>query len=238
MKIDVILSPAEIDLLPQKDLRDTVCVVFDILRATSSIVTALEHGAQEVYPARSIEEAFSLRSKFPGALLGGERHGDKIEGFDLGNSPAEYAGDMPRRIITTTTNGTIALRACEGAARVFAGALLNMKALAAALSSEALLLLVCAGTFRDSALEDVFAAGMLCEALRGADLTDAAGIATSVFKRYRGDGLAALTASRNGHVLKAHGRAEDIAWCARVSVYEAMGEMLAGIVRPIRAENG
>ena len=100
MRIDAILSPPEIDLLPQRDLRETVCVVFDVLRATSSIVTALAHGAREIFPAGTIEEALALRSKWPEAALGGERHGGKIDGFDLGNSPAEYAKKPPAKIIT------------------------------------------------------------------------------------------------------------------------------------------
>ncbi len=171
MRIDAILSPPEIDLLPRRDLRGTVCVVFDILRATSTIVTALASGAREIFPVSTIEEAHALHLQWPDAALGGERHGDRIENFDFGNSPAEYAANPPARIITTTTNGTVALRACEGAGEVFAGALLNMDALALRLTRRQPdeLLLVCAGTFRDVALEDVFAAGRLCGAFESAE---------------------------------------------------------------------
>src|SRR3989442_13873822 len=99
MKIDAVLTPAEIDLLPQRDLKNTTAVVFDVLRATSTILTALAHGAREIYPVRTIEEAFALQSaQMPGALLGGERHGEKIDGFDLGNSPLEYRRELPERI--------------------------------------------------------------------------------------------------------------------------------------------
>jgi len=234
MRIDAILSPPEIDLIPRRDLRETVCVVFDILRATSSIVTALAHGAREIFPAGTIEEALALRSKWPEAALGGERHGGKIDGFDLGNSPAEYAKKPPAKIITTTTNGTVALRACHGAAEVMAGALLNMDALVRRLTAQPprQLLLVCAGTFRDAALEDVFAAGMLCASLPECSMSDAARICSAVFSAYRGNALGVLEESQNGQALKRNGRMDDVKWCARESVYAVLGMMKEGVIRP------
>src|SRR5438874_260400 len=100
MKIDVVLNPPEIDPLPQRDLHDTVAVVFDVLRATSTMLTALANGATEIFPVRTIEEARTLKQSMPEALLGGERHGERIEGFDLGNSPLEYREHIAgRRII-------------------------------------------------------------------------------------------------------------------------------------------
>ena len=133
MRVEAVLTPAEIALLPRRDLSDATCVVFDVLRATSTILTALFNGATRVYPVGTTAEAFTLRdTRLPAALLGGERGGVRIEGFDLGNSPREYTPEIVsgRDIITTTTNGTVALRACAGARTVFAGALLNLRALA------------------------------------------------------------------------------------------------------------
>src|SRR5258706_15449923 len=102
MRIDAVLSPPEIDLLPERDLSNATAVVFDVLRATSSMIIAFAHGAAEIIPARTIEEALSLKARMPDAKLGGERHGDRIEGFDLGNSPLEYRDVRGARIITTT----------------------------------------------------------------------------------------------------------------------------------------
>lgn len=231
MKIDAVLSPPEIDLLPQRDLGNTTCVIFDVLRATSSMITALGNGAKEIYPVRTIEEALALKAKLPGALLGGERHGDLIEGFDLGNSPLEYRASKAARIITTTTNGTVALRACEHAREVLAGALLNMDALRVYLQQRAPenLLLVCAGTFRELALEDVLAAGMLCQS--DAELTDAARVARSVFGQHRHHILQSLRESRNGRVLLAKDRDEELRWCAQLSLYDAVGVMKNGVIR-------
>ena len=233
MKVDVVLSPPEIDRLPARDLSGTTAVVFDVLRATSSMITALAHGASEIYPVCTIEEALALKQSMPDAILGGERHGDRIEGFDLGNSPREYLAPA-RRLITTTTNGTVALKACEKASTVLVGALLNMEALTREVSqgsSDSSLLLVCAGTFRELALEDVFAAGMLCAGLPEAELTDSAQVAVALYWRHERDPMGLLRLARNGRALLAAGREQDLLWCGKISCYEAVGVLDGGSVR-------
>ncbi|MCX6967079.1 MAG: 2-phosphosulfolactate phosphatase [Verrucomicrobia bacterium] len=233
MIIDAILTPAEIDVLPQADLSASVCVVFDVLRATSSIITGLAHGAEEIRPVVSIEEALSARAQWPDAVLGGERFGDRIDGFDLGNSPLEYCRAGLRRIVTTTTNGTVTLQACASAREVWVGALLNMQALVDRLrqSGPERVLLVCAGTFRELALEDVLAAGMLAAAFPEATLTDAAQVALALYRQHQANLCAALELAKNGRVLRAHGRAEDVAWCAQVSRFPIVGVLRDGVIR-------
>jgi len=233
MIIDAILTPAEIDNLPDCDISQTVCIIFDVLRATSSIVTALAHGAEEIRPVASIEEALAVRKLCPDAILGGERFGDRIEGFALGNSPLEYCQTGLRRIVTTTTNGTVALRACAAAREVWAGALLNMQALEDRLRHDAPehVMLICAGTFRELALEDVFAAGMLANAFPQAKLTDAAQVAQALYLQYQADAGAALAQSKNGRVLLAKGRGDDVAWCGQVSRFPLVGVMRDGVIR-------
>ena len=78
MKFDAILSPAELPALAKRDLRDATCVVFDVLRATSTFVTALHNGAKAIVPVSEIAEALALRQKQPDILLGGERDGVRI----------------------------------------------------------------------------------------------------------------------------------------------------------------
>jgi 2-phosphosulfolactate phosphatase len=176
MKIDAILSPAELPALAGRDLRDIACVVFDVLRATSTFVTALHNGAKAVVPVAEIFEALAIRQKQPGVLLGGERDGVKIRAgqtggvdFDLGNSPREYTPEKVRgkTIVSTTTNGTRALRACAGAQTVLAASFLNLTVTAQFIRQlqPAQILLVCAGTRENMADEDVLAAGALCEIL-------------------------------------------------------------------------
>jgi 2-phosphosulfolactate phosphatase len=238
MHVDVALSPAEIDHLPERDLRGATCVVLDVLRATSSIVTGLAHGAAGFWPAQTIEEALALRRGLPGALLGGERGGERIDGFDLGNSPLEYRELAGREVITTTTNGTLALRACRGAAEVIAGALLDLDAVAARLrrANAAEVLIVCAGTHREGALEDVYAAGALIEALAPQSLADAAQVALAVSSSAGGDALGVLRGSRNGRTLIEKGRADEVAWCAQRSLWPVIGVVRDGWIRPERVE--
>jgi hypothetical protein len=116
--LEVLFAPAEYASLNQHDLRQTVCVVFDVLRATSTMVAALDNGAAAIVPVADIAEALDLRRREPDVLLAGERNGLRIQGdltggieFDLGNSPREFtrARVEGRTIVMTTTNGTRAL---------------------------------------------------------------------------------------------------------------------------------
>ena len=173
MKIDAILSPAELPALAERDLRGTACVVFDVLRATSTFATALHNGAKAIIPVGEISEAIAFKKKQPDVLLGGERDGIRISSngidFDLGNSPREYTPEKVRgkTIVSTTTNGTRALRACASAQTILAASFLNLGATAEFLRAKNFqdILLVCAGTRENKADEDVLAAGALCELL-------------------------------------------------------------------------
>jgi 2-phosphosulfolactate phosphatase len=179
MRVDVILSPAELPALAQRDLRETVCVVFDVLRATSTFVTALHNGAKAIVPVSEISEALAFkkaqggREKAEVFLLAGERHGVKIHAdgidFDLGNSPREFTPETIRgkTIVSTTTNGTRALRACAKAKTVLAASFLNLTAIGEFLRRNHFvnILLICAGTGENPASEDIIAGGALVDAL-------------------------------------------------------------------------
>src|SRR5208282_4843445 len=160
MKIDAILTPAELPALAKRDLRETICVVFDVLRATSTFVTALHNGAKTIIPVGEISEALAILQKQPDVLLGGERNGLRISAqgidFDLGNSPREYTPEKVRgkTIVSTTTNGTRTLRACTGAKTILAASFLNLSATVEFIKKiqPAQVLLVCAGTRENTAL--------------------------------------------------------------------------------------
>lgn len=232
MTIDAALDPADIGQLSQRDLSQTTCVVFDVLRATSSMLTALAHGAAEIFPVTTIEAALALRAEIPGALAGGERGGEKPAGFDFGNSPLEYREARGAKIVWTTTNGTVALRACEHAERVLVGALLNLDAVAALLRGTEDVLLVCAGTHEELALEDVYAAGCLAALFPEVRLTDSARTALAVSQAFP-ESIDALRQSRNGRTLVEKGRGAEVEWCARRSAYNIVGFMDGSIIRPI-----
>jgi len=224
MTIRTILNPAEIRNLPLQDLSDEACVVFDVLRATSSIVTACAHGARRVFPVLSIDEALALKAEMPDAILGGERGGDRIEGFDVGNSPAEYCGFAGRDIISTTTNGTVALRACEDSPHVFAASFLNMKATADAILRLApkRVCIVCAGTHADFSYEDALAAGRFVLHFNDALLDDASLAVRDVFFTHRDDYAITVRNVANGRALVAAGRDADITWCMREDVFDTV----------------
>ena len=148
-----------------------IAVVIDVLRASTTIVTALANGAPRVRPVLTVEQA-RVDAAALGAMLGGERGGLKIEGFDLGNSPREYSPDRVggRSIVITTTNGTAALNACAGAIDVLIGAVVNRSAVAAAAHALAMkhggcdVHLVCAGTNGMVTEEDLLGAGAILDA--------------------------------------------------------------------------
>jgi 2-phosphosulfolactate phosphatase len=233
--IEVLFTPAEFRALPQRDLANTVCVVFDVLRATSTIVTALANGAAVFIPVEEISEALTRHRQQPDALLAGERDGLRIGAaltggveFDLGNSPREFTpGKVAgKTIISTTTNGTRALRACAGAESVIVGSLLNLQATARFVMKKkpSHLLLVCAGTVENAALEDTLAAGALCDRLLAAsaavELLDSAEIALRVYRHAESDFPTAVRSSQNARRLLANADlSDDVEFCLRRDCY-------------------
>jgi 2-phosphosulfolactate phosphatase len=203
-------------------VKGCAAVVIDVLRATSTIVTALGNGAARIVPAATPDEARDHAAKLPAGsfLLGGERGGVKIDGFDLGNSPREYSTERVRgkTIVFTTTNGTEALRACTsgGAASVWIGSLLNIEPIVdALLEISEDIVLVCAGTEGVQGIDDAYAAGALVEALLDAEdfeLDDSAQIAVNHF-RAAGTALIVLQTSLGGRNLKRVGLDSDIEDC-------------------------
>ena len=246
--LEVLFAPAEYARLHERDLRQTVCVVFDVLRATSTMVTALGNGATAIAPVAEIADALSLRKRQPEVLLAGERDGVRIGGhltgsvgFDFGNSPREFtaASVGGRTIAMTTTNGTRALRACAPASAVLVGSFLNLRATAEFIEQQGPmhLLLVCSGTRDQAAYEDVLGAGALCDLLwakyGGGAVADSALIARRLFQLEQGDLLTAVAQSRNGRRLMALPELrEDVAFCVQRDRFKFVTEMgKDGVVR-------
>jgi 2-phosphosulfolactate phosphatase len=157
-------------LVDPEELAGGTVVVIDVLRSTTSIVHALEAGAREVIPCAEIDEVRQLAAEYPPGevVLGGERHGVKIEGFDLGNSPEEYS---PRKVagktvIITTTNGTRAMAQAASAEKILIGAFVNVSAIQARLLGEERIHLLCSGTDGQYSEDDILLAGMLVERIQ------------------------------------------------------------------------
>lgn len=224
MKLDVAFAPA--DLTPGDAAGRTVVVV-DILRFTTTACAALQAGARAVVPAASTEEALQLQRTLGSSdvLLGGERGGRKIEGFALGNSPREMtqAAVGGKLLVMTTTNGTRALLAVQGARTVFLGSAANFSALGARLralfEARQELLILCSGKEGSFALDDAYCAGRFVEAALGGrprwrGLNDGAIAALDLVRRYGQRWERPLTTSASGQALKQIDHDDDVTHCA------------------------
>ncbi len=239
-KLDVLLSPVEFESLVERDLSSTCCVVFDVLRATSTMTVALANGANGILPCDTIDEAIEARAANPNLLLAGERGGLRITAeisgsvdFDLGNSPREMIPETVsgRQLAMTTTNGTRALKACAGAQRVWLGCFLNLSVLGQAIRDcqPEQLLLVCAGTGYNSALEDVLGAGAICDFLWN-DLGQAASDAARLARDHYCNSCDQLlkNASQAANARRLFGiesLAKDVPFCFRRDTFPVIGEM-------------
>jgi 2-phosphosulfolactate phosphatase len=226
--LEVLFTPAEFDRLGQRDLSETQCVVLDVLRATSSMVTALGNGAAIIIPVAEIAEALAWRQRDRRILLAGERHGVRIEAemtgespFDFGNSPREFTAELVggKTIAMTTTNGTRALRACRHARSVVIASFINLRATVKYLGGSNFpnLLLVCGGTYEEAAYEDILCAGAIVDLLTGktAEFADSALAACKLYRLERHNLRAALSQSRNGRrLLERPDLRDDVAFCA------------------------
>ena len=225
--LEVMFTPAEFATLRARDLGQTVCVVFDILRATTSMMTALANGAEAIIPVGEISEAVALRKQRPEVLLAGEREGLRIRAtqsggvdFDLGNSPREFSSEkvQGKTIVMTTTNGTRALRACAGARAVLIGSFLNLRATSNWIKEHRSerLIAVCSGTAEEASFEDALAAGALCERIwpcyAGGPVADSAEIARRLYPLMQSSLLDAMKSARNGRRLLASPELRDDVW--------------------------
>jgi 2-phosphosulfolactate phosphatase len=223
MRIDVFFTPLGVNA---GDLTGRGVVVIDVLRATTTVITALANGAKAVIPAATSEEAVRLASNLEkdGVVLAGERKSLRIEGFALGNSPREMtaAAVGGKTIVLATTNGTPALVAAQGGDPVLVGAAVNFKALALRtrelVARGADLVIICAGRDRQFAVEDGYMAGRLIRAVkRGVKklvLNDAATAAVALTPAFAG-WSEALVGSEAARQLADVGLAEDVRFAAQ-----------------------
>jgi 2-phosphosulfolactate phosphatase len=228
VRVDVIYGVQQ--LTPQ-DVQGRVVAVIDVLRASTTIAVALANGAKAIIPLDSTEEvAMRAKQLERGAVLrAGERRMLKAEGFDLGNSPLEHGRETVegKTVLLSTTNGTKALLAVQGARDVVVASYVNLTGVTAmlrtALRGGADIAIVCAGHERQFSLEDAACAGRyvhhIAKRLSNIDLNDAAMAATLIDRKY-GDNLIRLfNSAAHGRALAAAGFEGDLAVCAAVDSY-------------------
>lgn len=232
MHLDVLFLPGE---LPARARPETTAVVIDVIRATTTIVTAFGHGVRSVLPVASPEEARRARAATPDAVLAGERGGQRMAGFDLGNSPREFTREAVggRDVILTTSNGTKALRAVGEGRVVAIGAFLNRAAVAdwlVARGEDALI--VCSGYEGLFSLEDSVCAGAIVDrALAQAGalmLGDGARACQVLWTRYAPELSHVLPDTGWGRHLVSIGLGPDLELCAALDVTDAVPVMTAG----------
>jgi len=228
VRVDVVFGGAA--LVPS-DVSGRVVAVIDVLRASTSIATALNNGAKAVIPLESSDEVVT-RSKAlerSDVRLAGERRMLAIPGFDLGNSPREFtrAAVEGKTILMTTTNGTPAITNTQGARDVVIASYVNYTAvltmLRTALRGGTDITLVCAGRERQFALEDAGCAGRfvtnVSKRLTGVSVNDAAQACALIDKRYGEQVLKLFEASEHGRALRDAGFGDDLTACAAVDAH-------------------
>ena len=228
MRVDVLFGSASV---APADVTGRVVAVIDVLRASTSIATALANGARAVIPLESSDEVITRAKAFErrDVKLAGERRMLAIPGFDLGNSPAEFAREAVegKTVLMTTTNGTVAITNTQGARDVVIASYVNFTAvctmLRTALRGGADIAIVCAGRERHFALEDAGCAGRyvnhVSKRMTNITLNDAAQACAMIDRRYGDQIVRLFDASEHGHALREAGFGDDLAACAAVDSF-------------------
>lgn len=216
-KVEVAYSPEMFDLHYEDS--DAVVVVIDVLRATSAICTAIDNGVNSITPVEHLEEAKEHKKK--GFLVGAERKGQQVEGFDFGNSPFDYKDEVVRGkdLVLTTTNGTRAFQKAKVSDCVVAGAFVNLTALCSFLEKmDRNVLLLCAGWKGRFNLEDTLLAGAVADKLtsnneRFGNHSDSALAAIELYHNAENDLYKFLENSSHRKRLSSLNLEEDIIYC-------------------------
>lgn len=233
-KIEVCLTPALIDLY---DIEQSIVVVIDILRATSSITYGIENGAEAIIPVANVEDSLNYSDK--GYLLAAERNGEVVVGYDFGNSPFSYTKEKVagKTIVLTTTNGTKALHlANKRAYQVVIGSFLNLDSLCNYLASQDKnVLLLCAGWKDQFNLEDTLFAGAVVNQLRKnfQHFDDSSVAAEDLYLLAKDDLRKYLHKSSHSHRLAQLNIEDDVVFCLQLNVCKAIpvldGERLVSL---------
>jgi 2-phosphosulfolactate phosphatase len=231
VRIDVLFGATGV---APSEVAGRVVVVIDVLRASSTIATALANGARAVIPLESPEDVVKRAKSFERAdvKLAGERKMLPIAGFDLGNSPLEFTREAVegKTVLLTTTNGTATIMAAAGARDLIVGSYVNFSAVLSmartALRGGTSVAVICAGSELQFSLEDAACAGRFAShALRGlADIgtNDAAEASMEIDLRYGDEISRVFEASTHGRALRGAGFANDLIACAKVDSHPAI----------------
>jgi 2-phosphosulfolactate phosphatase len=237
----------QVHLLPQLVscgvLAGSVAVVIDVLRSSTTIVHALAAGCKAVRPCLEVEEARELAGQMRAGrvILGGERGGQPLPGFDLGNSPGEYTPKVCKgcTLVLTTTNGSRALVKAAAAERVLVAGFVNYSAVCEQLRLDARPIhILCSGTEGEISLEDTILAGAIVDFLSETvevTLNDSARLAWDSYENHGRVLEGALEVSKGGAKLRGLGYDEDIKAALRIDLFNLVPELRRD---PLRVEVG
>jgi 2-phosphosulfolactate phosphatase len=243
VNIRVFATPRE---WTEEDVRGGVAIVIDVLRASSTITQAMVNGAREVVPVSTPAEAGELAVKAGRAdvVLGGERDGKLIEGFDLGNSPFEYSSDRVngRTVIFASTNGSPALVRAKSAELVTIGCFNNFSSVTSSARESGLdVSIICSGRNGKFSLEDFVCAGKIVEGLTASSNSisnDGAQGSLDLFRYYRSQIPEVVRNSYHGKYLASLGFEADLDHCAKVDIHHVVPTLIEGKIRLPKTNGG
>lgn len=234
-RVEVCFSPRQFELY-KADF--DICVVIDVLRATTAICTALEHGVEGIIPVASLEEAMAYRDQ--GYLVGAERNGQVVEGFDLGNSPYSYMSPelKGKTVVLTTTNGTYAISKASEMPVVVIGALVNLDALCHWLIEQHKdVLLLGSGWKEKFNLEDTICAGAIADQLIESRLfkadEDSTVAAKFIYRSARDNMFSFLRASSHRRRLRRLNLNDDVKYCLNPNTVNTIPILREGVLRKL-----
>lgn len=239
MKINVLFSYINTDELAYTG---KTTVVIDVLRASTTIIQALQNGAREVIPVASVEFAVKVSGGMFGGqtLLGGERNTKKLEGFALGNSPFEYTSEVVggRTIILFTTNGSKAIVKAKFSENLFIAAFTNLNAVANHLIKiDKEFEILCSGRGNYFSMEDVICAGKLISEIQkintDVELTDSAKASVALNKSFGKNILTMMQQTEHGKILIENNFDEDLKFCSRINAAETIPYLTFGVLKAL-----
>jgi 2-phosphosulfolactate phosphatase len=227
-KIETCFSPS---LLHLYDIKDSIVVIIDVFRATSTIAAALHNGAAEIIPVDSVAKCIELGAQIPNSLTAGERDGKVAEGLQHGNSPLEYPRDFieNKSLVLTTTNGTRLLHMCSDANEIITGSFLNLGAVCDYLVSQKKNVLLACASWKDRYnLEDSLFAGAVYDAIgehfeMNCDSTRAA---THLYKAAKYDLYGFIQDSSHFLRLSKFGLQYDMEYCCKINEHNVLVKLV------------
>lgn len=237
--IDVFFS---VQAFQEEELRGKTAVIIDVLRASSSIITALHSGAKKIIPVADMSDAMKIATTMDQKdyLLCGEKDGSKIEGYHLGNSPVEFTPEEVegKTLIFNTTNGTKAIKKASLANAIYVGAFLNQQSILDLLENhDDEIVLICSGWRGRLSIEDTLFAGALLHEISGGNIPDSAKdgakVAFGLFEKFGDDLEGTISKSDHARRLIQTLPNNDIEFCCKVNEFDVLPGMKDGILTNI-----